>query len=339
MAQSEKTFRELLCEGRAQPVETTDPSAARLIGELKRQVGELRSELEVERLKCRQQAREQEHEIRRLKEESERKLEASVAAAVARIDHGRAEEVRRLEERLFKEHENELRALIRDKNEELRSLHQRMERERERSVSMAVQQEHQQAVEEMQQMVPEGECRRREHRITSEMFRLNDLNQQLEEQVRNLTRENRTQIDQIRRMRHEHAMELQGIVHQHQAEASRETAQLKLAERIIAEKDHDLQQVERRVDTVLAEKDAMAEELAHARSLRALTPDLTSSGEHPRPLTPSGKVGCVGMAMDSESGSCMCACVGVCCGWLPWLQGCRLLVTRRLEMQNRFQSI
>ena len=160
-------------------------------------------------------------------------------------------------------------------------------------------------------MVPEEECRKREHKITSEMFRLNDLNQQLEEQVRNLTRENRTQIDLIRRMRHEHETELQGVIHQHQAEASREAAQLKLAERIIAEKDHDLQLVEHRVDTVLAEKDAMAEELAHARSLRALTPDLTASGEHPRPLTPSGKVGCVGMATEYESGSCACVCASV----------------------------
>ena len=310
MATSEKVFRDLLCEGRAQPVETTDPTAARLIGELKKQTAELRAELEAERVKARQQSRDHEHELRRLREEADRKLETTVAAAVARKDYERAEEIRHLEERLFKQHENELRTLVRDKNDEIRNLHQRMAREKENSVRVAVHLEQRSAAEEMLAMVPEDECRKREHKITSEMFRLNEQNEQLEDQVRNLTRENRSQIDLIRRMRREHETALQGVIRQHQTEASREVAQLKLAERIIAEKEHDLQQVEVRVGHAVAEREAMAEELTHMRSLQALTPDLSGTGETHTP-TPTGKVARVAVAivLVCVCESCLCVCV------------------------------
>ena len=63
MAQTEKIFRDILCEGRALPAETTDPAGARTIDELRKQVSKLKWELEAEKQKIRQLYRD--HEIDR----------------------------------------------------------------------------------------------------------------------------------------------------------------------------------------------------------------------------------------------------------------------------------
>ena len=43
---TEKVFRDLLCEGRSLPAETSDPAGARTIDELRKQVKDLKAELD-----------------------------------------------------------------------------------------------------------------------------------------------------------------------------------------------------------------------------------------------------------------------------------------------------
>lgn len=290
MAQSEKIFRDLLCEGRSQSVDTTDPTGALKIDELKRTVSRLKAELEAERLKSKQTQRDYEKDLKRVREEAELKLATSLDAASSRKDLERVLEVRKVEEKLVKQSEQDLRQLRRDKEEELRRVTHRLERERDEAVRLSVEQERRKASDQMQQMLPEDESAAREARLAKEVFLLAEQNERLEDQVRSLSRENRNQIELLRRMKHEHDAEVGSVIKQHQLEASREMAQLKLAERIIAEKEQDLHALEYRASQVELEKEALTEELLHAKSVgntSILDPSTASQGASP--ATPFSK--------------------------------------------------
>ena len=62
-------------------------------------------------------------------------------------------------------------------------------------------------------------------------------------------------------------------------------AQLRLAERLVAEKDQDLRVVEYRADQALLEKEALAEELVHMKSVRTLSASSVNEVSTPSPGT------------------------------------------------------
>lgn len=218
---TEKVFRDLLCEGRALPAETSDPAGARTIDELRKQVKELKAELEGERGKSRELVRDHEKELRTLRDESERKLETTIDSLTVRKDQERSTEIKRAEERLEKQKESELRLLAKDHAEEMRRLQRKLQHEKEEGIRLAVEEERRHYSEEFLHVVPEEEVMAREARLTKELFVLGEQNERLEEQVKSLTRENRTQIELLRRMKHEYSVEVESVVKQNKIEASR----------------------------------------------------------------------------------------------------------------------
>lgn len=282
MAQSEKVFKDLLCEGRAQSAETSDPVAAQVIHELRKQVSKLKGELEGERQKVKQQEWDHEKELKRIREEVEKKMDVTVEALTLRKDQEKQAELKKLDERLHRELDQQLKQRERDKLEELRRIQRRLERERNDSIRHAVEDERRIALEEMQRMLPEDECAMREAKLAKEVFLLGEQNEQLQENVRNLMNENRSQIDLIRRMKHEHEAEIASLIKKNQSDASRDMAQLRLAEQVIAEREAHLQAVGYRADVALMEKEALAEELVAVRSVKSVgssisVPESTSS--------------------------------------------------------------
>ena len=273
MAQTDRMFRELLCEGRAQPTDANDPTTARTIDELKKQVSKLKVELEGAKLWARQEERDHEKEVRVLREEHERRLELSLEAVNNRKDLERTADLKKLEERLLRQRDQEVKLLMKDRNDDMRKLVRRMEREREDTIRLAIENERRRAFEQMQLMLPEEEFAAREVKMAKEVFLLGEQNERLEDQVRNLSKENRVQIDLLRRMKQEYEVEIGSLVKQHQSEAARDMAQLQLAERIIAIKDSDLHAVEYRADMVLQEKEVLTEELVHLKSVKAISSD------------------------------------------------------------------
>lgn len=219
MAQSEKIFRELLCESRSHPVESTDPNKARTIDELKRQLRETRAELEAERVKARQLQTEHDRDIRRVKEEGDKKLSASLEALAIRKEQERAVDVRRVEDRLRKEWEVEVRTLEARKTEELSRAQRKWQHDHEEEVRRAVRDERERRLQDLS--CESDEVAIKEEKMTRELFQLSQQVSSLEDQVYNLSRENKVQIEQMRRMKHEHELEIADILRQHQTEASR----------------------------------------------------------------------------------------------------------------------
>jgi hypothetical protein len=92
-AQSGKLFKEILCEGRAHPVDSTDPVAAKSIDDLKKQVARQKTEIESEKTKWRELQRNHEREVRSIREEAEKKLGRSLDALACRKDDERLSEI------------------------------------------------------------------------------------------------------------------------------------------------------------------------------------------------------------------------------------------------------
>ena len=221
MATTEKVFRDLLCEGRSLPAETSDPAGARTIDELRKQVKDLRAELEGTVVKSRQLVRDHERDLRAVREESERKLETTVESLTLRKDQERVAEIKKVEERLEKQKESELRMAAKDHGDEVRRLQRKWQHEKEEGIRLAVEEERRHYHEEFLHVLPEDEVMARENRLTKELFALGEQNERLEDQVKNLTRENRAQIELLRRMKHEYSMEVESVVKQNKLEASR----------------------------------------------------------------------------------------------------------------------
>lgn len=221
MAKSEKVFRETLCESRSYPVETTDPTGARTIDELRRTVKDLRATLEGEKIKSRQLVRDHEKQLQFIREEEGRRLDTSLEACGVRKDQEKANELSKLEDRLKKQKEHEFRKFAREKMDELNKSFRRWSMEKNDAVRVAVQVEKRQSLEDAHASFVEEEAFAREDKLTREVFTLAEQNSTLEEQVRNLSRLNRAQIDQMRRIKQECDGKIEGILRQQKVEASR----------------------------------------------------------------------------------------------------------------------
>lgn len=218
---SDKKFRDTLCESRSYPVETTDPTGARTIDELRRQVKDLRTALEGDKVKHRQLVRDHEKQLQQIREEEARRLDTSLEACSMRKELEKTNELKKLEERLKKQKELELRQLAKEKAEELNKAQKKWHAEKTEAVRYAVETEKRLSLEEFQASFSEDDALAREEKLTREIFMLGEQNSSLEQQVKNLSRLNRAQIDQMRRIKQECDAKIEGILKKHKTEASR----------------------------------------------------------------------------------------------------------------------
>ena len=182
-AQSGKLFQEILCESRAHPVDTTNPVAAKVIDDLKKQVSQQRHEIEAERTKLRELQRNHERELRTIREQAEKKLDRSLDALSRRKDDEKLAELAQVKERLLKQNQQELRMQRTDLEEEMARLERRLAREREESVRKVLDIERKKTEEELSHYLPEDSVMSREEHLKAEIFRLGEEVERLEFQV------------------------------------------------------------------------------------------------------------------------------------------------------------
>lgn len=221
MAQSEKVFRDTLCESRSYGVETKDPTGARTIDELRRQVKELRALYEGEKVKLRHAQRDHEKKLQQLRDEEAIRLDTALEACSVRKEQEKLNELRILEERLGKQRDQDLRTLRKEKMAELNKSLRKWQLEKNEAVRLAAEVERRRSSMEFQAQYSEEEAQSREAKLTREVFILGEQNEALEEQVRNLSKLNRAQIDQMRRLKMEADIKVENVIKQHKVEASR----------------------------------------------------------------------------------------------------------------------
>lgn len=221
MAQSERVFRDTLCESRSYGVETADPTGARTIDELRRQLKEVRAQLEAEKVRHRQDVRDHEKKLQQTREEEAMRLDAALEACSMRKEQERANEMKKVEERLDKQRDQDIRMLRKEKMEELNRSLRKWQMEKNEAMRIAADIERRKSSEEFQAQYAEEEAQMREAKLTREVFILGEHNESLEEQVKNLSKLSRTQIDQMRRLKLDCDMKVEAIIRQHKTEASR----------------------------------------------------------------------------------------------------------------------
>ena len=278
MAQAEKVFKDLLCDGRSLANDAADPNDARIIDELKKQVVKLKTDLEAEKQKTRAQQSAQAGELKKLREDHDKRLETALASALRKKDLEKQFELKKMEDALLRQKDQELKTLARDKEEELKKLQRKMSKDCEDQVRQAVDAERKFAKEHIETLLSGGPISERESNLTREVFILGEQAFQLESQAQTLRQENKALAEQLRRVKADHEVEIQDLLRQTKAEAQRDMAQLKLAERIISEKEQDLQAIEYHAHMAMQEKEALVEELTVIKGLRSSLGN-TSSGE------------------------------------------------------------
>ena len=258
----DRAFQQSLCESRG-VLDNLDPASARIMNELQRQNTKLKSELANEKHKSRSMARDHLVELKRLREEHERRLESSLDALNSRKDQEKAVELKRVEEQGNRRRENEVRFVNKEKVEEIKALERRLQRKADENVRHSLERQRREIYEEVEanRIPDEQEVARRQSKLMKEVFDLGEENMKLEDQVRNLTNENRSQIEQLRRMKQEHKAEIDHILRQTKLDAARDMAKLKLAEQVIQERDSDLMEICQRAEVAEQEREQLEAEV------------------------------------------------------------------------------
>lgn len=278
MAQAEKVFKDLLCDGRYLANDAADPNDARIIDELRKQVAKLKTDLEVEKQKTRVQQSAHAGELNKLREDHDKRLDTALESALRKKDLEKQFELKKMEDTLLRQKDQELNTLARDKEEELKKLQRKMAKDAEDQLRQAVDAERKFAKEHIEALISGGPISERESNLTREVFILGEQAFQLESQAQTLRQENKALAEHLRRVKADHDVEIQDLLRQTKAEAQRDMAQLKLAERIISEKEQDLQAIEYHAHVAMQEREALVEELTVIKGLRSSLGN-ASSGE------------------------------------------------------------
>ena len=221
MAQSEKVFRDTLCESRSYGVETSDPTGARIIDELRRQTKELRAYLEAEKARNRQILRDHEKRLYKIREEEAMRLDTALEACSMRKEQEKNNEIKKVEERLEKQRDQDFQMLKKEKMEELNSSLRKWQMEKNEALRAAAEVERRKSSNEFHAHLAEDEAQNRIAKLTREVFILGEQNEALEVRVKNLSRLNLAQIDQMRKMKLECEINVEDVIKKHKAEASR----------------------------------------------------------------------------------------------------------------------
>ena len=263
-----KLFQQSLCESRS-ITDNLDPASARYISEYQKQIARLRGDLEAEKQKSRNMACDHLVELKRLREEHERRLESSLDALNQRKDQEKAMEFKRLEESLLRQHDAEMRQLAKEKVEDVKQLERKLHRQHEDRLRHLLENERKQVFEDTVASLPsEEEIAHREAKLMNEIFALGDENARLEEKIKHLQKENRSQIDLLRRAKQEQKGELENIVKQNKSDAARDMARLRLAEQILQERDSDVMEFSQRAEAAELEKEELLAELTALKSIQ-----------------------------------------------------------------------
>ena len=253
-------------------MDNLDPVSARMISELQKQLAKVRGNLQLEKQRCRHMAGDHLAEMKRLREESERRLDHSLRALELRKDQERMAEVKRVEDNLLRQKEQEIKLLLKQKSEDEKELRRKLQRQNEESLRYALQQERKLILEELQAKMPDEEAiAARESKLAKEVFSLGEENMKLEEQVQNLMHENRSQIEIMRRMKREQESEVNSLLRQNKSEAARDMAKLRLAENLMHQKHQDLVEVSQQATAIELERDDLLEEVTALKSLLSST--------------------------------------------------------------------
>ena len=216
----------------------------------------LRADLEAERSRNKQVIREKTAELRQLKQEAAHEKERALDIASKKLQAEKAAELKTLRDSLLRQKEQELRHVIKYKDEELKQIRDQLVKEKTSAMRHAAAEARKEAMDSIHDQLATDKAR-----LLDEVWALREQKLKLEEEAK-LRRDSERQVTEtLRRKRQEWEVEKEQLLKQSRIEATRDYQQLRLAERVVQQKEQEVMQHQHHARILEVEKESLGEEL------------------------------------------------------------------------------
>eukprot|EP00118_Oscarella_pearsei_P026273 m.309695 g.309695 ORF g.309695 m.309695 type:complete len:1622 (+) comp47390_c0_seq1:223-5088(+) len=226
----------------------------------KAEIKKLKSDLETERQRVKQCLREKTVELRQAKQEAGRERDRAIAEALKRHQTEKSAELKALRDALTRQKEQEVRHIAKYKDEEMRQTKEQLGRERTSAVRHAAAGARKETMESFRDQIETDRSKSME-----ELWILREQKTRLEEEVRLFKESERENAELTRRMKQEHEAEREQLIRNAKQEAARDAQQIRLAERIVRQKEQEALQHQHHAKLLEVEKETLGEELSRIK--------------------------------------------------------------------------
>ena len=216
----------------------------------------LKSELDEQKNKVKRVHRDKAEEIKRLQENLDNEKQKAIENVAKKLQNDKAYELKKMKDAVSKQKESELREVLRLKDEEMRAMRQELHEWKNKDRILEF--ENKRILNERSR----GETNEMDNkRLRGEVAALKQDKRRLEERLRVKTQADFEKAELIRKMDHDHDVEVQRLTREAKKEALKESRHLQEASRQLEEKNHQLATRETELRRLEMEKNTLDTEL------------------------------------------------------------------------------
>jgi hypothetical protein len=216
----------------------------------------LRADLEAERSRSKQIIREKTAELRQLKQEAAHDKERALDQVSKKLQAEKSAELKALRDSLVRQKEQELRHMIKYKDEEIKQIREQLVKDKTSAMRHAAAEARKDTMDAVHEQLTTEKAR-----LLNEVWDLRDQKIKLEDEVKMRRDSERQATETLRRKRQEWEVEKEQLLKQSRMEATRDYQQLRLAERVVQQKEQEMMQYQQHARILEVEKESLGEEL------------------------------------------------------------------------------
>ena len=220
----------------------------------------LRAELEAERHRNKQLTRERAVEIRQLKQEAAQDRERAVDVTSKKLQAEKAAELKSLRDSLLRQKELELRHVVKYKDEEMKQIREQLVKEKASAIRHAAAEARKEVMDSIHDQVSFDKAK-----LMDEVWVLRDQKMKLEDELKLRRDGERQAAETLRRKQQDWDAEKEQLLKQSRLEATRDYQQLRLAERVVHQKEQEAMQYQHHARMLEVEKETLGEELTRRK--------------------------------------------------------------------------
>eukprot|EP00117_Sycon_ciliatum_P020191 scpid70552/ scgid2514/ len=232
--------------------------------ELTGELGEVRSQLDAEKRRVRDAARERASAQKALRDQLEREREHLVEVTTQRVRKECRDKFDRGREKEKGREDDSVGRLLKRKDEELRSQRAAFNRERDDWVRRAVQECEERVRESVEQQAAQERVK-----LMTEMWALREQKMRTEQMLEVRIEAEHERVGDLRRREEEHEREVEELMRKSRSESVRDVQRIRLAERIVQSKDDDIAYFQQAVERLTLDNSKLTDEVTRLRVAEA----------------------------------------------------------------------
>ena len=222
--------------------------------DLRKEAGQLRLNVDSEKQRVREAQRERNLATKNARENLEKEKQHIIETASRRAASDRESEMKSHYESLVRQKENEIRQLVKFREDEVKRVRTEMARERDELVRITREETERRTSTRCQE-----EAANDRSKLVSEMWSLRDAKMKQDEVVESLKAADQEKAQLIKRMKVEHGDERAELLRRTKQEGQKDAQRVRLAERILYQKETELAQQVYSANQLEADKDSLQE--------------------------------------------------------------------------------